>query len=94
MTSVKVFEGLPETCFGVLESTNELIMITRGQMGYSPQRLENAPWDASVVDIVNEQRGVTKAQRRAMETGSMFGWGVRGANPKTWDENGNLKEEV
>ena len=42
-------------------------------------------------DYANEKIGVTKAQEAAMLHGSMFGWGVPAANPKSYDENGKLK---
>lgn len=83
------FQGLPNECFGVLKSTNELILIKKGVRGYFPQREENQQWDASVCDHVNAQRGITKAQRSAMEHGSMFGWSSPLANPSNYDENGD-----
>jgi hypothetical protein len=92
------YDGLPEECFGVVAGTEELVLLKRGQMGYCPQRSENAPWDADVCDEVNEARGVTKAQRAAMEQGSLFGWQFPLANPEYYDENGNFnvkfKEEL
>jgi hypothetical protein len=88
MSDVKVFAGLPEECFGVLKATNELIVIKRGEMGYYPQRPENEPWGAENVDHINEDRGITKAQRSAMEAGSLFGWDVPMADPSRYDEEG------
>lgn len=82
-------KGLPEQCFGALPSTGELILIKRGEVGYYPQRPENAPWGAENIDHVNTQRGVTKAQRKAMEHGSLFGWENDLANPANYDENGD-----
>lgn len=42
-----------------------------------------------VADAANADRGITKAQARAMEAGSMFGWDVPGADPRNYDENGS-----
>ena len=81
---------LPEECFIVLPSTDELVMVKRGVMGYFPQRPENAPWEADVLDHVNERLGVTKAQAEAMRHGSMLGWDNKLADPDNYDEDGNF----
>ena len=39
---------------------------------------------------MNRELGVTPAQESAMVTGSMFGWNVLAADPKNYDEKGNL----
>ena len=83
---------LPDMCYSVLESTNELILIKRGEMGFFPQRPENAPWSADNMDILNERLGVTKGQAEAMKNGSMFGWDTPVANPDNYDEEGNWIE--
>lgn len=80
---------LPEMCYSVLESTNELIVIKRGEMGYFPQNPDNAPWSVDNMDILNERLGVTKGQAEAMKNGSMFGWDTSSANPDNYDEEGN-----
>ena len=79
----KFAEGLPELCFSTLGSTGDLIIIKRGETGYypstwnTPDRAENK----RLADYNNAQLGVTAAQRRAMEIGSMAGWDVPGADP-------------
>lgn len=79
----KFAEGLPELCFSTLGSTGELIIIKRGETGYYPStwnttdRAENK----RLADYNNAHLGVTPAQRRAMEIGSMAGWDVPGADP-------------
>ncbi len=80
---------LPEKCFTILESTGEMIVIKRGEKGYYPQNLENAPWGAENKDSLNERMGVTKAQEKAMQAGSMFGWDIPAADPDNYDEEGN-----
>ena len=79
----KFAEGLPEHCFSTLASTGDLIIIKRGETGYYP-----SPWNTSdrtenkrLADYNNALLGVTSAQRRAMEIGSMAGWDVPGADP-------------
>lgn len=83
------FEGLPEMCWTVLESTSEMVIIKRGERGYYPQNPENAPWGAENCDTLNERMGVTKGQEQAMKTGSMFGWNVPGSNPANYNDNGD-----
>ena len=80
---------LPEKCFSYLESTGEMIVITKGEKGYIPTGAsgENMTPRESV-DAANKAIGVTKAQEAAMVAGSMFGWQVPGADPKNYDEQG------
>lgn len=82
-----MFKGLPEFCYGVLKSTGETIVIKVGETGYFKSE------DQRPADELNEIIEVTKAQRMAMEVGSMFGWEVHGANPNNWTEDGKLKKE-
>lgn len=88
-TVAQTFEGLPEQCWGVLPVENELILIKRGVSGYFPQREENAKYPVENLDYLNERLGVTKAQRMAMQSGSMFGWDTPASNPANYDEEGN-----
>ena len=79
----KVAEGLPELCFSTLASTGQLICIKRGETGYYPSDWDTGDKERNVelADELNENLGVTPAQRQAMEIGSMAGWGVPGADP-------------
>ncbi|WP_090739344.1 hypothetical protein [Paenibacillus sp. Mc5Re-14] len=87
-------KGLPEYCFVALETTGEVVMVHRYQMGYSPTRKGNEPWyGEETADAVNADRGITKAQAIAMKNGSMFGWDIPAANPNLYDENGMFKKE-
>ncbi len=40
------------------------------------------------IDMINSEKGVTKAQRKAMEWGSQFGWSHGLSNPDSYDEDG------
>jgi hypothetical protein len=77
---------LPEMCWAVQPSSNEVIMIKRGEMGYYPQREDVLPYEAHMVDALNERLGVTKEQEKAMVSGSMFGWDCPAADPDEWVE--------
>lgn len=84
--SPKLAEGLPEMCFSVLQSTGELICIKRGESGYYPSdwNTDDRERNIQIAEDANERMGVTAEQRQAMETGSMFGWNVPGADPKNY----------
>ena len=66
---------LPMLCLSVEPSSGDIINIKLGQ----------------TADYANEKIGVTKAQEAAMRHGSMFGWLSKAADPKNYDENGQLK---
>ena len=85
-----VAEGLPELCFSILRNTGALICIKRGESGYYP-----SDWDTGdpaqnqeLADYNNQRLGVTDAQRKAMEAGSMFGWNCPAADPRNYSEQG------
>ncbi len=82
---------LPKQCFSVLPSTGALIIIKRGEKGYSPSKvILNTPEQYRMyADKMNKSMGITKAQEAAMMAGSMFGWGVPAADPKNYDDRGN-----
>lgn len=72
-------QALPELCYSVLPSDDSVIIIKRGEQGYYPTDYPEG--SDKFVDEFNARMGVTKAQRLAMEIGSMMGWSVPGANP-------------
>ena len=87
---IPIRKSLPEKCFSYLESTGEMVIIHRGQSGYTPtdNYCENAT-PKEVARKLNEAMGITPAQEEAMVAGSMFGWAVPGADPKNYDAEGH-----
>lgn len=73
--------ALPEICYGIHTMDNSLVLIKRGESGYWPTYEDCAASTDEAANLLNDKRGVTRAQRRAMEMGSMFGFHVPGANP-------------
>lgn len=87
-------KGLPVQCYGVLQSTGEVVIIKNGESGYYRTDINfgSKEENQELVDEYNKRLGVTKAQAAAMMVGSMFGWNVPGADPANYDENGHLKK--
>ena len=83
-------QSLPEKCFSALESTGEIITITKGENGYTPtgQYPQEGVSPKEAAAALNDAAGVTKAQEAAMVAGSMFGWDTPAADPKNYDAKG------
>lgn len=82
--------GLPEKCYAVLPSGDEIITVKHGEDGYfhTSKYGHDRAHAQTIVDEYNEQINVTKAQAAAMLAGSMFGWHTPAADPKNYDEQG------
>ena len=90
----KLADDLPEMCFSTLPGTGELICIKHGESGYYPSdwNTDDPAHNREIADYNNERLGVTPAQEKAMKTGSMFGWGVPGADPGYYEQKmGGMK---
>lgn len=87
--TIPLRSSLPEKCFSTLESTGEMIVITKGEKGYTPTGIypqSDSPKNGA--SALNAANCVTKAQEAAMVAGSMFGWETPAADPKNYDEQG------
>ena len=84
--------SLPDQCFSTLPSNGDIIVIRKGESGYSPAGLPNHGMerDREKVNQLNSLEGITPAQEAAMSAGSMFGWDVPAADPKNYNEKGQL----
>ncbi|MBR2895581.1 MAG: DUF4314 domain-containing protein [Oscillospiraceae bacterium] len=82
-------EGLPEMCFSVSRASGELICLKRGESGYYPSQYNTSDREQNETFArhYNEVLGVTSQQRQAMEFGSLFGWNLPGADPKTYEQH-------
>jgi hypothetical protein len=89
-TVIPLRSSLPEQCYSLLPSTGELILVKRSEADYHHIDSQiNGPEDSrKFADKMNGKLGVSKAQEAAMLTGSLFGWQVPGADPKSYNEDG------
>ena len=80
---------LPETCFSVLPSSGQLIIIRHGERGYYPSEWDTGSREENreIASNHNVRRGITDIQEAAMLAGSMFGWNTPGANPQWYLDN-------
>ena len=83
---------IPKGCCSLMPSSGEIILIRRGEQGYTPISYQNdcPEHNRLFVDAKNTEYGITRAQEEAMLAGSMFGWDVPGAKPWRYDMNGGL----
>lgn len=89
---VPLRSSLPERCYATLPSNGRLIVITKGEKGYTDvsNEYDSPERNKELAQEHNAEMGVTKAQAAAMLCGSMFGWQPPGADPKNYDSNGNI----
>lgn len=80
---------LPNKCFCIKPSSGEMILVTRGEKGYTPFTSPAAHDDLRrMVDDMNESMGITRAQEEAMLAGSLFGFDTPAAKPWNYDKDG------
>lgn len=84
--------SLPEHCYIYLPTTKEIGIVKKGESGYYRSDLTPVYGEEGkqFVEELNQKGGITKAQEAAMLAGSMFGWQTPAADPKNYDEQGQL----
>lgn len=89
-TFIPLRSDLPEVCYSILPSTGDVIIIKHGESGYyrCEYSTEDKAFNREFANDRNANLGVSKAQVEAMLAGSMYGWDVPAADPKSYDENG------
>ena len=89
-TVVPLRASLPDQCYTFVEGLNMIAIINKGELGYTDAKSANGRpiENRAMVDKLNTQLGVTKAQYAAMKQGSRFGFDKPDADPKYYDENG------
>mgnify|MGYP006887203225 FL=1 len=91
-TFIPLHSDLPEVCYSILPSTGDVIIIKHSESGYyrCEYSTEDKAFNREFANDRNANLGVSKAQVEAMLAGSMYGWDVPAADPKSYDENGTL----
>ena len=91
-TAIPLRSSLPEHCYIYLPTTREIGIVKKGESGYYRSDLSPVYGEdgKQFVEELNQKGGVTKAQEAAMLAGSMFGWQTPAADPKNYDEQGQL----
>ena len=89
-TVIPLRASLPNQCYVFVQSENKIGIINKGEMGYTESKSGNdrPSENRAMVNKLNEQLGVSKAQYAAMKVGSMFGWHTPGADPRNYKEDG------
>lgn len=84
--------SLPDKCFVYVESTDEIGIVDKGEMGYCPAGVapEKGVSKRQAVDYLNDAQGIGKAQATAMKAGSLCGWATKAADPANYNDQGNL----
>jgi len=77
----EVLADLPESCALHSMTDGKPILVKRGEIGY---------WAAPNIDVdgYNSRKGITPAQKDAMQTGSVFGFNIPGADPLNYPTKG------
>lgn len=87
--AVPLRASLPERCYGYLKSTNEIILIVKGETGYQKTDIEPEGTDGcSLAMALNRQLGINPAQLAAMSVGAIYGWRTSAADPASYDGQG------
>ena len=91
-TFIPLRSDLPEVCYSILPGTGDVIIIKHGESGYyrCEYSTEDKAFNREFANDRNANLGVSKAQVEAMLAGSMYGWDVPAADPKSYDVNGTL----
>ena len=81
--------SLPAVCYGKVPEKRAIVMFERGFDGYrSASFATKGRTSQKLVDELNSEMGVTKAQAMAMQGGATMGWDTPAADPKNYDEQG------
>ena len=91
-TLVPLRSDLPDCCYSVNKVTGEVIILKKGEKGFYRTDIPSKGREESreLADYQNEKLGVTKAQEAAMYWGSLNGFDTSGADPKCFNEKGEM----
>lgn len=83
---------MPRICWSRRKHTGEIVELHYGATQAEPFPMEGAlPQNTQqIVDAMNRDNEISKAQVAAMEAGCLFGWNIPAADPKNYDADGKL----
>lgn len=90
---------MKDLCYTYLETERTIGIIHRNETGYYKtdlaecNKIKSAEEGKAFVRKLNENLGVSIAEQKAMEFGSMFGWNIPAADPNAWGDDGHLKKD-
>jgi len=88
-TVIPLRSSLPLVCYGKVPEKRAIVMFERGFDSYrSASYVTKGRTSQKLVDELNSEMGVTKAQAMAMQGGATMGWDTPAADPKNYDEQG------
>lgn len=88
-TVIPLRSSLPLVCYGKVPEKRAIVMFERGFDGYrSASYVTKGRTSQKLVDELNAEMGVTRAQAMAMQGGATMGWDTPAADPKNYDEQG------
>ena len=81
--------SLPLVCYGKVPEKKAIVMFVRGSDNWrSAHFVTKGRTSQKLVDELNSEMGVSKAQAAAMLAGATQGWATPAADPKNYDEQG------
>jgi hypothetical protein len=85
--------NLPDFCYSISPSTDDIIIIKCGERGYyrCEYTTSDVEYNREYAKDANIRLGVTKAQEEAMYNGSLFGWDVPAAKPWRYNLDGTTR---
>lgn len=87
--------SLPESCFVYLPTEHAIGLVKKGEDGWYRTDIPCEPTleeNKALVEKLNADKRVSKAQVAAMSAGSMFGWDTKAADPANYNEDGVLQK--
>ncbi len=95
-TVIPLRSSLPKVCYGKVPDKRAIVMFERGFDGWrSASAVTKSRTSQKLVDELNSDLGVTKAQAAAMLSGATLGWDTPAADPKNYDADGQpIKPQV
>ncbi len=94
--TVLIERGLPEIAAKFVDYPRGVVLIGRGENGFHPfiedkKGILSDDFLRAKQDEYNRALAVTPQQREAMFIGSMSGWSIPAADPRAFNERGELQ---